>query len=206
MTTAARRAGDRRWGPNRWSRGERGRAAARHDAGSRWPPAPRPSDTAAAVRRRSQSATASVARPERDPRPGHDPAASCEWDRRLGGPNRWRPDSRRQSRTRVAPATRATNDRPCRLAAPLADIRPDSRSIHNDGRRPSAARLRRRNYLAADQTGAPRAWEKCRETTHTASCYCQTREGLSCHHKHCLNNMFVTEAALRVFTITNNAG
>jgi hypothetical protein len=38
------------------------------------------------------------------------------------------------------------------------------------------------------------------------SCYCQTREGLSCSYKHCLDNMFVAEEAFRVFKIMNNAG
>ena len=35
---------------------------------------------------------------------------------------------------------------------------------------------------------------------------CQTREGLSCSYKHCLDNMFVAEEAFRVFKIMNNAG
>src|SRR5271165_3570747 len=141
------------------------------------------------------------------PAPGsRGPVASCESDRRPGEPHRWRPDSRTRSRTHVAPEVPARNDRPCPPAARLADIRPDSRSIHSVGRRPSAAGLRHRNCPAADRTAARQAWGKYRGTTNTVSCYCRTREGLSCYYKLCLSNMFVAEEAFRVLMIMNKAG
>ena len=145
-----------------------------------------------ALRWRSQNATASAAKPDRGPRPDRGRAASCESDRRPGGPHRWRPDSRRRSRTRAAPEAPARNDRPCPLAAGLAGSQPGRRSIRSAGRQPSAAGLRHRNCPAADRTAARQAWEKSRGTTNTVSCYCRTREGLSCCFKHCLSNMFVS--------------
>ena len=89
---------------------------------------------------------------------------------------------------------------------PLAGSQPCRRSIHNAGRQPSAAGLRHRNCPAADRTAARQAWGKYRGTTNTVSCYCRTREGLSCYCKLCLDNMFVAEEAFRVFMIMNKAG
>src|SRR5271157_3511560 len=141
------------------------------------------------------------------PAPGsRGPVASCESDRRPGEPHRWRPDSRTRSRTLVAPEVPSRNDRPCPPAARLAGSPPCGRSIHNDGQPPSATGLRHRNCPAADRTAARQACGKGEGTTNTVSCYCQTRESLSCYCKLCFSNMFVAEEAFRVFKIMNKAG
>src|SRR5271166_5658202 len=140
------------------------------------------------------------------PAPGSRSSSICELDRWPGEPHRWRPDSRTRSRTHVAPEVPSRNDRPCPLAARLAGSQPCRRSIHNAGRQPSAAGLRHRNCPAADRTAARQACGKYRGTTNTVSCYCRTREGLSCYCKLCLDNMFVAEEAFRVFMIMNKAG
>ena len=66
----------------------------------------------------------------------------------------------KQSRTRAAPTTRAKSDQPCRLAAWLADIRPELRPTGNGGQQPSAGWLRHQNCHLFDRTATPRAWHK----------------------------------------------
>src|SRR6266404_6383478 len=148
----------------------------------------------------------SAAKPGRDPRSDRGPEVVCESDPRTGGPNRLHPGSRRRSRTLAAPPTRATNDPPCQLAAPLEDRRPTRPPIRNADRRPSAAVLRRRNSPRADQTVLLRACEKFLGTTNAVLCYRQTFRSLVCCLKHCLNNMFVADEAFVVFKYVNNAG
>src|SRR5271157_617775 len=66
--------------------------------------------------------------------------------------------------------------------------------------------VRHANCPAADRTAARQACGKGEGTTNTVSCYCQTRESLSCYCKLCFSNMFVAEEAFRVFKIMNKAG
>ena len=80
------------------------------------------------------------------------------------GLNRWRPGSRRRSRTPVAPPTRATNDPPCPLADRLETGGQSGHQIHSADRQPSAARLRRRTPLSLIELGhdrpAKNSWEQ----------------------------------------------
>ncbi len=124
-----------------------------------------------------------VGRVQIDGESDRDPQAVCELDPRTSGLNRWRPGSRRRSRTLVAPPTRATNDRPCQLAARLEGTRPVQPPIHNVDRRLSAAELHRRNSPLADRTGPLQACEKILGTTNTVLCYLQTFRSLFCCRK-----------------------
>jgi len=65
---------------------------------------------------------------------------------------------------------------------------------------------RRRNCPAAGQTEPPRAWEKCRGTTNTVSCYRHSRGSLLSRCKHCLYNLLVAQEAFRTFSLVNYPG
>src|ERR1700730_12020664 len=145
----------------------------------------------------------SAAKPGRVLRSDRDPEAVCESDPRTSEPSRWRPRSRRRSKTLAAAPTHASNDRPSRLADHLAGRSSVPPPIHTADRRPSAASPRRRNSLPADRTGPRPACEKFLGTTNTVLCYLQTFRGLFCCCKHCLDNMFVTEEAFVVFKYMN---